>query len=604
MSIAAVAAVQVILLKGGRIAMLQPKKWWIGAPIVAGILYFAAEGRAPEVETELAQRMGEKLAGFQGAVDEPKISIEGRDATLSGVALDEDLKRELLSQLRSAPGVRDVRDATAALVVAKPFTLSIERRDGKIALNGYVPTNAARQKLKAALASLGVELSDSSALAAGAPNEFLSLTDFTVTQLARLDPGKAMLANNRLSLEGEAKSASDYDGIFDAAKSAPASLVIAALDISPPRISPYVWSAASVGEMVALTGSIPTNDLRGKIVAKAAAIGSGAVSDSTQIGAGAPAGDFEGAVSFALTELAKLSRGKAALSDSKLTIEGQGRVNVARATIEADAKAGLPQGFELAKVDVEAGPISPYVFSARRTGDSVTLSGYASDEAQKDKIIAAARRQFGARSVVDQLTIAKGAPSNYADATVAALRALARLERGKLDLADAKVSLDGLAYHPKATADIETKFAAAMPQNFIAEARLTARTPGSNLSAEQCQSSLSDLTSNAKILFDANDSVEEDSAPLLDAIAAIVLRCQETNIEVGGHMDSLGIAEVNRDVSKRRAQAVVDYLVNAGGDASKLSAVGHGGERPIAANDSDENRARNRRIEFLVKKPL
>jgi OOP family OmpA-OmpF porin len=583
--------------------MLQPKKWWIGAPFVAGLVYFAANGRAPEVEAELARQMVGKVTEYQGAVDDPKIAVEGRDAVLSGVALDEELKRELLSQLRNAPGVRDVKDATAALSVAAPFTLSIERRGRKIVVGGHVPSRSAREKLKTSLASLGSDLSDSAALAAGAPNDFPSLVEFAATQLARLDPGKATLANNRLTLEGEAKTASDYDGIFAAAKSAPAGIVVAALDISPPRVSPYVWSAASVGEMVALTGSIPSNDIRGRIVAKAAVAG-GAVSDSTQVGAGAPAGDFEAAVSFALSELAKLSHGKAALVDSKLSIEGQGRENVAKATIEADAKAGLPQGFELAKLDVEPGPISPYLFSARRTGDSVTISGYAPDESQKDKILGAARRQFGAASIVDQLTIAKGAPQNYADAAVASLRALARLERGKLDFAGAKISLDGVAYHPKAASDVETKFAAALPQNFAADARVMGRTPGSNLSPEQCQTSLSDIVSKAKVQFDSNDSIDEDSTPLLDAIAAIVLRCQDSGIEVGGYTDSLGIAEVNRDVSKRRAQAVVDHLLGAGADSSKLSAVGHGGERPIAASDSDENRARNRRIEFLVKKPL
>jgi OmpA-OmpF porin, OOP family len=597
--------IRVILLWGGRIAMLQPKKWWIGAPVVLGLLYFAVDGRTPEIEKDLAERIGAKIADYDGAVDSPQIAVDGRDAVLSGVALDDARKEELLAQLRSAEGIRSVADATQTLAIVSPFTISIERGDGKIALKGYAPSKAAQAKLRAAAASLGGELSDSSGLAAGAPKEFDALVDFAVAQLARLGHGKATLADNRLALEGEAKTPSDYEGLFAAAKSAPAGVAVAALDISPPHVSPYVWSASNNIDTVTLTGSIPSSDLREKIAAKAAAVGSaGAVSDSTQIGAGVPAGDFEGAVNFALAELGKLKRGKAVITDSKVAIEGEGRENVAKTTIEADAAAHLPQGFEIARLDVEAGPVSPFVFTARRGDEGVTLSGFASDEAQREKIVAAAKRSFASAPIVDRLALAKGAPPGYADAAIVALRALARLEQGKLDVEGAKISLDGAAFHPRAVADIESKLVAAIPQNFRAETRLSAHTPGSNLSAEECQSSLSGLTSKRKIQFDANGAIEEESAPLLDALAAVVLRCQEQSIEVGGYLDLIGIAEVNRDASKRRAQSVVDYLVRAGADSSKLDAVGHGAEQPIAANDAEENRARNSRIEFLVKKSL
>ncbi len=299
--------------------------------------------------------------------------------------------------------------------------------------------------------------------------------------------------------------------------------------------------------------------------------------------------------------LGKLAHGKAELIDSKLSIEGQGRENIARATIESDAKANLPQGFELAKVDIEAGPISPYILSARRSGSALTLSGYAADETQKEKILSAAKRQFFDANIVDHIAIAKGAPANFADAAVASLRALARLENGKFDLTGAVVNLDGQAHYPKAPSDIESKLAAGLPQNFKNEAHLVARTPGSTLPSAQCQTMFSELLSKAAISFNADDSVADDSAPLLDAIAAVALRCQDSTIEVGGHSDSLGIAEVNRDMTKRRAQAVVDHVAKAGADPFKIHAVGYGGEKPIAASDSDENRARNRRIEFLVK---
>ena len=405
--------------------MLQPRKWWIGLPIVAGLAYAAAERETPGIENDIARRLSAKLAQSEDAIDNPQIKVDGRDVALSGVAIDENLKRETLADLRRLEGVRSIADATATLSSAKPYTLSFERNGGKIVLTGHLPAKSAREKIRTAVSALGAELSDAASLAAGAPGNFSALTDFALAQLARLDPGKASLADASLTLSGAAKTAADYDGLFTTAKSAPSGIVIAALDISPPRVSPYVWSARIIGEMVALTGSIPSNDLRKKLVVKASTIGAGAaVSDATQIGSGAPAGDFESAVSFALTELGKLAHGKAELTDLKLSIEGQGRENIARATIELDAKANLPQGFELAKVDIEAGPISPYILSARRSGSALTLSGYAADETQKEKILSAAKRQFFDANIVDHIAIAKGAPANFADAAVASLRAL------------------------------------------------------------------------------------------------------------------------------------------------------------------------------------
>jgi OOP family OmpA-OmpF porin len=104
------------------------------------------------------------------------------------------------------------------------------------------------------------------------------------------------------------------------------------------------------------------------------------------------------------------------------------------------------------------------------------------------------------------------------------------------------------------------------------------------------------------VLFDADDAaISDESAALVDSLTATALRCQGAPIEVAGHLDDQGIAELARDRSKRRAQLLVDKFVKAGADSFHVWAMGYGGERPLAPNDSAENRARNRRIEFIVK---
>src|SRR5262249_18283013 len=74
-------------------------------------------------------------------------------------------------------------------------------------------------------------------------------------------------------------------------------------------------------------------------------------------------------------------------------------------------------------------------------------------------------------------------------------------------------------------------------------------------------------------------------------------------IRIEGHTDNTGEADANRRVSLERANAVKDLLVKAGIAGERITTEGFGPDKPIAPNDSDENRAKNRRIEVaLVKK--
>ena len=67
-----------------------------------------------------------------------------------------------------------------------------------------------------------------------------------------------------------------------------------------------------------------------------------------------------------------------------------------------------------------------------------------------------------------------------------------------------------------------------------------------------------------------------------------------------GHTDSTGDAGYNMDLSKRRAQAVADYLVSTGVEAGKLRTIGRGKYEPIASNESEEGRSQNRRVDIIV----
>lgn len=101
----------------------------------------------------------------------------------------------------------------------------------------------------------------------------------------------------------------------------------------------------------------------------------------------------------------------------------------------------------------------------------------------------------------------------------------------------------------------------------------------------------------------ATAEIKASSSPLLDEVVGVLTDAPDIRLAVHGHTDSRGSAAYNRELSLRRARAVVDYLARKGIAPSRLEAHGFGPDRPIASNDTDEGRAANRRVEFKILEP-
>jgi outer membrane protein OmpA-like peptidoglycan-associated protein len=105
-----------------------------------------------------------------------------------------------------------------------------------------------------------------------------------------------------------------------------------------------------------------------------------------------------------------------------------------------------------------------------------------------------------------------------------------------------------------------------------------------------------------QVRFETDTAViRPESDALLGEVAAVLRAHPELlQVEVQGHTDSEGTSEHNLRLSEERARAVMTWLVEHGIEASRLRAVGHGEERPLADNATEEGRAKNRRVEFHV----
>ena len=109
------------------------------------------------------------------------------------------------------------------------------------------------------------------------------------------------------------------------------------------------------------------------------------------------------------------------------------------------------------------------------------------------------------------------------------------------------------------------------------------------------------------VTFKSDMSFDFDSATVrpglyseIDRVATIMRNYPQTVIRVEGHTDSLGSEEYNMDLSRRRAQAVQDLLVQRGVGQHRIEIIGYGESSPVAANDSDSGRQLNRRVEIKI----
>jgi OmpA-OmpF porin, OOP family len=164
----------------------------------------------------------------------------------------------------------------------------------------------------------------------------------------------------------------------------------------------------------------------------------------------------------------------------------------------------------------------------------------------------------------------------------------------------------GVAIVPTATVSFDFVFArnaggapAVVPAAPAVPAQAALET--ATLDLEACKGRFEILSRSGNIYFGAGSArLDPRSAPLLDSLADIIRRCDGLRIEVSGHTDSDGSATTNQRLSEQRARAVARYLQSSGIAEDRLVVVGHGEDRPVVANDTAENKARNRRIEFAV----
>jgi OOP family OmpA-OmpF porin len=178
---------------------------------------------------------------------------------------------------------------------------------------------------------------------------------------------------------------------------------------------------------------------------------------------------------------------------------------------------------------------------------------------------------------------------------------LGQLDAGCITLSERDLLIKGSIRSERAAAALKSRMSNLDDLNFNVHYELTL--PVLSEQALACTEEANKRISRDETVLFAFDSdeVHEIGRQLLDEIVEISALCPDVALLVTGHTDAVGDKEYNIGLGKRRAEAVVGYMVQKGVDEERLTAVGLGFSQPIADNSTDEGRAANRRIEFRAR---
>ncbi len=230
------------------------------------------------------------------------------------------------------------------------------------------------------------------------------------------------------------------------------------------------------------------------------------------------------------------------------------------------------------------------------------LTGTLPDEASKQQVLAKARETYGEGNFIDELKVGGvSAPTWLASAISLFPFTKNGVNNGGLSIEGGSISLVGQVPNQAAKDKIYADAVKAVPSGVTINNLLTI-SGQTALSAEQtnAQVKVNEAIAGKIVEFETgSDKLTDKGKAVLDELAP-VLQGSTENLEITGNTDNKGNPKSNLDLSKRRAEAVKQYLISKGMSGERFTTKGFGQEKPIADNATEEGRQRNRRIDFQV----
>jgi len=595
-------------------SLLIPTVTFAGAAglslVVAG---FAAT--ALENNTEIAVRRSLDAAQFSWA----EVVADGLRVELSGEAPDEARRFSAISHVGAvvdAARIIDQMEVTPSKGIAPPrFSTEILRNDAGISIIGLIPTASDHAALVRKLGAIrgNPQVTDFVETAEyPMPRGWDDAMTYALKALALLPRTKISVEAGAVRITAIADSPEAKEQLEDQLNRMLPPTVHVTLDIAAPRpvISPFTLRyvlGAEGGRFDAC--SAESEDSRKRILRAAEAAGLHRESDCT-IGLGVPSANWSRAVEVGLDALTELGQGSITFSNGDVTlVAAQGTPQARFDHVVGELENALPQVFVLHAVlpepEEETADATPEFSATLSPEGQVQLRGRLSDDAQRRTVDSYAKARFGSDAIHLATRNVPDLPGAWPIRVLAALDALAQLERGAVTVTPDLVAVRGMTHVENASAEISRMLSDKLGEAEDYELDITYEAPPEPedrlLAPALCEAELAAIQRADKIAFEPGSAtVAADSARVIDKIAKLLQQCGEIPLEIQGHTDSQGREEMNQNLSQARAQSVLNALRARRILTGSFVAKGYGEDTPIASNDTEEGREANRRIEFRL----
>ena len=589
----------------------------------AGIgAYFAAGLTVSWIENSSATAVEKRLAleGFDWA----SVQTDGLKVVLEGEAASEALRFKALAaagQIVEAARVIDnftIIDSRPP--VAPKFSVEILRNGKNISLIGLVPTRADNANFKDRVAHIAGDLPVANFLETAnypVPDAWSSVISYGLLALERLERSKISIGETQVEIEAIGESEAQKSKLLDELTRRTPADITSKIDISAPRpvITPFTLRfriTANGASFDACSADSPEAAAEILAAAKAAGLAEEA---TCREGLGVPSPLWSKAATQAIAALAKLGGGSVTLSDASATLTAPAGTDPALFdTITSLLDGDLPEVFALNSILLIAPETPkddmtiPEMVATLSPEGQVQIRGPVINPRAQRILQTFAYAVFGREDVYLSTKLQYNLPEGWMVRSMASLAGLSKLNSGLATVSPNAIDITGLTGRHAAKTDIAqilidrlgdgTEFE--LDVTYLEELDPLARM----LNGAECVAEIADLASKNKIKFEPGSAtLDDNSRDTVQAIAEVFDRCLEAPIEIGGHTDSQGREEMNLNLSKGRAEAVLTALRGARVKLKSLTADGYGETQPIADNSTEDGRKANRRIEFRLLTP-
>jgi len=584
--------------------------------------YFAAGLTVSWIENSSATAVEKRLAleGFDWA----SVQTDGLKVVLEGEAASEALRFKALAaagQIVEAARVIDNFTITDSRPpVAPKFSVEILRNGKSISLIGLVPTKADNANFKDRVARIAGDLPIADFLETAdypVPDAWSSVISYGLLALERLEHSKISIGETQVTIEAIGESDAQKSRLLQELTRRTPADITSKIGISAPRpvITPFTLRfriTADGASFDACSADSPEAAVQILAAAKAAGLAEEA---TCRQGLGVPSPLWSKAATQAIAALTKLGGGSVTLSDADVTLTAPaGTDPTLFDTITSRLDGDLPEVFALnpillvAPETPEDDAAIPEMVATLSPEGQVQIRGPVISPRAQRTLQTFAYAVFGSEDAYLSTKLQDNLPEGWMVRSLASLAGLSKLNSGIATVSPNAIDITGLTGRRSAKTDIAQILIDRLGDGAEFELEVTYLEEldplARMLNGTECVAEITDLASQNKIKFEPGSAtLDDDSRDTVQAIAEVFERCLEAPIEIGGHTDSQGREEMNLNLSKGRAEAVLTALRGARVKLKSLTAEGYGETQPIADNGTAEGREANRRIEFRLVTP-